>query len=97
MEDSNRLSYFLLGAGLGAVVAMIFAPKSGAETRNYLQTKSRETADTLRRKGEDLRDRTVETLERSKQGVRDQLETVSAAFDAGKKAFKEAAEPHVHS
>jgi len=97
MEDSNRLSYFLLGLGIGAAAAMMFAPKSGAETREYLQNKSRETADTLRSAGEDLRDRTLESIERGKRGLQEQLDNFSGAVSAGKQAYKEAIEETSHA
>lgn len=32
-SGSTKLTYFLIGAGLGAVVALLFAPKSGRELR----------------------------------------------------------------
>ena len=38
MEDDNKLSYFCLGLGLGVAVGVLFAPKSGAETRDYLRS-----------------------------------------------------------
>jgi gas vesicle protein len=39
MSNSNggdRFLYFLAGAGIGAVFALLFAPKSGRETRELL-------------------------------------------------------------
>lgn len=92
MEDSNRLSYFLLGLGVGAGVAMIFAPKSGAETRDYLQAKGQETADRLKRTGQELRDQAVESIDRGKQAVRDQVNNLSSAVDAGTKAYQQVVE-----
>jgi gas vesicle protein len=62
MKDSQGMSYFLLGLGVGAAVGVLFAPKSGPETRNYLQAKVNETADTLTRQGQELRNRAVETV-----------------------------------
>ena len=73
MEDLNRISYFFLGLGVGAAVGVLFAPKSGPETRNYLQAKGTETADMLTRQGQELRDRAVETVK-----------NLSDAVDAGK-------------
>jgi len=90
MEDSNRISYFLLGLGVGAAVGMMFAPKAGADARDFLQSKSRETADQLVRRGQEIYDRAADTIERRKQGVSDQLNNLSTAVDAGTKAFKQA-------
>ena len=32
-DTSSKLSYFLVGAGVGAVIALLFAPKAGRELR----------------------------------------------------------------
>jgi gas vesicle protein len=40
---SNRLAWFLTGAIIGAAVAVLYAPKSGKDTRQYITEKSRET------------------------------------------------------
>ena len=49
MEDDSKLSYFFLGLGLGVAAGVLFAPKSGAETREFLRSKAEEGgADSLR-------------------------------------------------
>lgn len=42
--DSNNKLYFLMGLGIGALAAILFAPKSGSETRDFLKSKSEEGA-----------------------------------------------------
>src|SRR5712691_2822787 len=69
MEDDNRLSYFFLGLGLGVAVGVLFAPKSGEETRTFLRSKAEEGADFVKRKGEDLRESAADVYERGKQRV----------------------------
>lgn len=59
-EDSNvttKLTYLLIGGGIGAVIALLFAPKSGREMREDIADvtrkgieKSRETASQLQEK-----------------------------------------------
>jgi gas vesicle protein len=41
-EGSNRLVWFLTGAAIGVTIAMLSAPKSGKETRQYISDQSRE-------------------------------------------------------
>ena len=60
---STRLTYFLVGAGIGAVLALLFAPKSGEELRNDIADatrkgidKSRETAAQLGQKANEYYD-----------------------------------------
>ena len=56
MEDDNKFSYFFLGLGLGIAVGVLFAPKSGEETREFIRTKTREGADYVKRRGDDFRE-----------------------------------------
>ena len=42
-EGASRLAWFLTGAIIGVTVALLYAPKTGKETREYLSEKSKET------------------------------------------------------
>jgi gas vesicle protein len=90
MEDDNRLSYFFLGLGLGVAVGVLFAPKSGEETRTLIRTKAEEGADYVKRKGDDLRETATEAFERGKQHAKRHKENLAAAVDAGKQAYRDA-------
>jgi gas vesicle protein len=91
MEDDSRLSYFFLGLGLGVAVGVLFAPKSGAETRQYLRNKAEEGTDYVRRRGEELKQSAADAVERGKESLRRRKENLSAALEAGKQAYREAA------
>jgi gas vesicle protein len=41
----SKVSYFLVGLGVGALVGVLFAPKSGEDTREYLAGKADEGKD----------------------------------------------------
>ena len=90
MEDDNRVSYFFLGLGLGVAVGVLFAPKSGAETREFIRSKAGEGVDFVKKRGERLRNTATETIDRGKETMRRQKESLSAAVDAGKQAYREA-------
>ena len=89
MEDDNRLSYFFLGLGLGVAVGVLFAPKSGAETRDFLRSKAEEGVDFVKRRADDFRQTAAETIDRSKE-TRRQKDNLTAAVDAGKQAYRDA-------
>src|SRR4029079_13970093 len=42
---STKLTFFLVGAGIGAVLALLFAPKSGEELRNDIADATRKGLD----------------------------------------------------
>lgn len=89
MDEEKRLSYFFLGLGIGVAVGILFAPKSGEETRGLIRSKAGESKDYLRRRSEELRDSASDILERSKTAVARQKDQLSAAVDAGRQAYRE--------
>lgn len=90
MEDDNKLSYFCLGLGLGVAVGILFAPKSGQETRQFLRERAEEGADVVKRRSDELKEQAAETLERGKGHVRRHRENLAQAVDAGRQAYREA-------
>ena len=90
MEDDNKFSYFFLGLGLGVAVGILFAPKSGAETRDLIRAKAGEGADYVKRRSSELRGSAADAIDRGKQNLQRHKENLSAAVDAGKQAYREA-------
>jgi gas vesicle protein len=92
MSDDNgasKVAYFLAGMGLGAVVALLFAPRSGKETRDYLTQKAEEGRDYVATRGRELRTQAEQAVEKAKDVVAKQKEQLSAALEAGKQAYQE--------
>jgi gas vesicle protein len=88
MEDS-KLSYFLFGLGMGVAVGVLFAPKSGEETREMLKSRANEGADYLRRRGEEVRDSATDMIGRSKEALQSQKDNLAAALEAGRQAYRQ--------
>ena len=97
MEDDNKFPYFFLGLGLGVAVGLLFAPKSGAETRELILSKADEGKQYLRRRGEELRETASDALDRGKSAILRQKEQLSAAVEAGKQAYRESVTSPVSS
>ena len=72
---------FAVGAAVGAAVALLFAPASGEETREYLGQKARES-----------RDRARDAVDHGKEFYQRHRETVATAIDRGREAFQQARE-----
>jgi gas vesicle protein len=90
MEDESRLSYFFLGLGLGVAVGVLFAPKSGAETREFIRSKAGEGVDFVKQRSDDFKTTATDTIDRGKEALRRQKDSLSAAMDAGKQAYRDA-------
>ena len=70
---------FVLGAISGAAVALLYAPTSGKETRDYLGEKAREG-----------RDRATEAADKGRQAVAQGRETLAHAIERGREAYQQA-------
>jgi len=60
---SNRLTYLLIGGGIGAIIALLFAPKSGHELRGDIADATRKGIDRSREAAQQLGDRAGEYYE----------------------------------
>jgi gas vesicle protein len=60
---STRLTYLLIGGGIGAVIALLFAPKSGHELRGDIADATRKGIDKSREAAQQLGDRAGEYYE----------------------------------
>jgi gas vesicle protein len=92
MSDSSaadRITYLLIGAGIGASLALLFAPKSGRELRGDIADVSRRTY----RKGTEGAHVVGEKVAEGVSSVREKLEkqrsNIASAIDAGKQAYRE--------
>jgi gas vesicle protein len=90
MDDDKRIPYFLLGLGIGTALGILFAPKAGPDTREFLLTKADDGKQYLKRKSEELKDNATEIVDRGKSALTRQKDNLSAALEAGKQAYREA-------
>src|ERR1700683_4058839 len=88
------MGYFCFGTAVGAVAAILLAPKSGEETRAYMQTKANDATDyvksSVKSSIDSARSTVNDTLNRGKEAAKKQVDNLSAALDAGKQAYQEA-------
>ena len=96
----DKILFFMAGAGLGAILALLFAPKSGRETReliartatdsrDFITNKVTEGRQIVEEKGRKIGDDFTTFLDKSKEAVQRQKEQLTAAFEAGKAAYRD--------
>ena len=69
-------------------MGLLFAPKSGEETREYLTGKADDGREFAQRKAKELRERAEDLLERSKEIMARQKDAVNTAVEAGKETYR---------
>jgi len=89
MSDNvgSKVSYFLVGLGVGALMGVLFAPKSGEDTREYLSKRADDGREFAQKKAKELRDRADELIERGKDVASRKRESIASAVEAGRDAF----------
>jgi len=85
----DKALYFMLGAMIGAATALLFAPRSGVETRKLIASKAKESADVIANRTKTVVGKTSEYVERGKEVLQQQRDQLAAAFEAGKQAYRE--------
>ncbi len=81
MEDNGKFGWFLAGAIFGAGVALLFAPKTGEETRNLIDETTKGSRETLEATTHDLMEKSKELYERGRQIADDAADL----FERGRK------------
>jgi gas vesicle protein len=84
----SKASYFLVGLGIGSLIGILFAPKSGEETREYLSHKTSEGNEFAQKKARELKERAEDLLEHGKEVVMQKKEQIATAVDAGREAYQ---------
>ena len=87
--DRNGLSSFLLGLGVGVGIGMLFAPKAGKETRQLIKDKAGEGTDYLKQRGDDLKQTASEWVDKGKEAIGRQKDTLADAVEAGRQAYRD--------
>jgi gas vesicle protein len=86
---STRLTYLLIGGGIGAVIALLFAPKSGHELRGDLADATRKGIDRSREAAQQIGDRAGTYYETGRERA---AEYYTQAADKASELYTQAAE-----
>jgi gas vesicle protein len=93
--NKDGLANFFLGLGIGVGLGMLFAPKSGEETRDLLMSKADEGKEYLRKQTTGLRDSAGDLIEKGRDVIGRQKDSLNEAIEAGKQAYREKVEPNL--
>ena len=89
-KDSNSFLWFLAGLGFGAIAGVLYAPRSGNETREAIRSRAEEGRDYVRDRARQAREQATGWADRGREILNQQKEQFRSAYEAGKQAYQEA-------
>ena len=83
-DEGGKLGWFLAGAVVGSAVALLYAPKSGKETREFINRKTEQGKDALSDTSKEVYEKGREIYDRGKQIADDAADL----FERGRKLVR---------
>jgi gas vesicle protein len=92
MSESNGNSFlwFLAGLGFGAIAGVLYAPRSGDETRQALRSRAEDGREFVRDRAKQAREQAATWADRGREVLSQQKEQFRSAYEAGRQAYQEA-------
>jgi len=91
-NDSNSIGWFLAGLGLGALVGVLYAPKSGRETRETILQSAQEGREYINNRGQQFKGQVDTFVQKGKETINRSKDQITSAVEAGRQAYRDAVE-----
>ena len=89
-DSSNSFMWFLAGLGFGALLGVLYAPRSGRETREAIRNTAQEGKEYIKKQGREMRETAGQWVERGKDVINRQKDQFASAYEAGRQAYRDA-------
>lgn len=92
MSDETQgggFSWFLAGLGLGALIGVLYAPKSGRETRDDIATQAREKSEYLKQRSKEAAEQASILADRAKTQAGQYVDRGKDYVDRGRAQWEE--------
>jgi gas vesicle protein len=89
-REGSGFLWFLAGLGIGAAVGILYAPKTGDETRQRLRSVAEDLPDNVRERARQAREQAGSWAEKGRDYLSQQKEQIRSAYEAGRQAYREA-------
>ena len=86
-RDGSSFLWFLAGLGVGAVVGVLYAPRSGSETRKAILDKAEQGGEYVRSRAREAREQAADWADRGRDVLNQQKEQFKSAYEAGRQAY----------
>jgi gas vesicle protein len=88
--SGSGILWFLAGVGIGTAVGVLYAPKTGRETRDSLLTAAEEGRERVQEQARKYSEQAQQWADRGKDVLAQQKDNIRSAFEAGRQAYRDA-------
>jgi gas vesicle protein len=88
-REGNGFLWFLAGLGVGALVGVLYAPRSGTETRQAIRESAEEGREFVRNRARQAREQASDWVDRGREILNQQGDRFKSAYEAGRQAYQE--------
>ena len=88
MSTATVLVSFFAGAALGAGLALLYAPKSGRETRDQITDLADDAVDKIKEYAKEAQEKIKTAFDEGKDAVMEKKSILSSAIEAGREAMQ---------
>jgi gas vesicle protein len=79
---------FLCGFGAGVLMGVLFTPRSGVATRDYIGSMANGSVDFVKRQTGEIRESTLDIVDRGREALQRQVERLAAPAANGAEVYQ---------
>ncbi len=89
-NDGGGILWFLAGLGIGAALGILYAPKTGEETRQQILDAAEQGKGAVKDRARQAREQANTWADKGRDYLNSQKDQIRSAYEAGRQAYQDA-------